>query len=182
MNYLLLLRGVNVGGNRRVVMADLRAQFTAAGASMVRTYINSGNLLFNYAGVDAATFAADVLASHYDFPIGSLVLSAPQLAANLAAIPAWWGQDDTFRHNALFKLPGYAADFDELIRSQLTAYDRVAFTPDVIFWSSPQKVNYSRAFYAKMLPEPFYPFVSIRNRNTTLKLGAMLAAMAEEQK
>ncbi len=180
MNYLLLLRGVNVGGNRRVVMAELRDQFTAAGATQVRSYINSGNLLFSYAGADAATFAAEVLNTHYDFPIGSLVLSAPQLAANLAAIPAWWGQDDTFRHNALFKLPGYEEAFDALIRSKLTAYDQVAFAPDIIFWSSPQKVNYSHTFYAKMLPEPFYPFVSIRNRNTTLKLGGMLAAMAEE--
>lgn len=177
MDYLLLLRGVNVGGNHRVVMADLRAQFTAAGAANVRSYINSGNLLFSYEGADAAAFAAQILAANYDFPIASVVLSAPQVAANLAAVPGWWGQDADFRHNALFKLPGYEDTFDELIRSKATAYDRIAFAPDVIFWSSPQKVNYSRALYAKMLPEPYYPLVSIRNRNTTLKLGKMLAEM-----
>jgi uncharacterized protein (DUF1697 family) len=46
MDYLLLLRGVNVGGNSRVVMADLRAQLAAAGATNVQSYINSGNVLF----------------------------------------------------------------------------------------------------------------------------------------
>lgn len=177
MNYLLLLRGVNVGGNRRVVMADLRNQFTATGAANVRSYINSGNLLFSYDGANAGTFATDILAANYDFPIGSVVLSAPQLAASLAAIPDWWGQEGDVRHNALFKLPGYEDSFDGLIRRKATAYDQIAFTPDVIFWSSPQKANFSRALYAKMLPEPYYPLVSIRNRNTTLKLGEMLAAM-----
>lgn len=177
MNYLLLLRGVNVGPNHRVAMADLRAQLTAAGATNVRSYINSGNLLFTYAGPDAQDFADQVLARNYSFAIRSLVLSAPQFAANFTSIPNWWGEDDTYRHNALFKLPGYQAEFDQLITSKLTDYDHAFFAPDLIFWSSPQKVNYSRAFYAKMLPEPFYPLVSIRNRNTTLRLRKMLAAM-----
>jgi uncharacterized protein (DUF1697 family) len=45
-SYLALLRGVNVGGNKRVVMADLRALLTSLGYRDVRTHINSGNALF----------------------------------------------------------------------------------------------------------------------------------------
>ena len=43
---MALLRGVNVGGHRRVPMADLRAGLTGAGLADVRTYLQSGNAVF----------------------------------------------------------------------------------------------------------------------------------------
>ncbi|WP_461224933.1 DUF1697 domain-containing protein [Lacticaseibacillus suihuaensis] len=169
MEYLLLLRGVNVGGNHRVVMREL----TAAGGRDVVSYINSGNLLLTCDG-DATALVAPVLAT-YDFPIAFATLQGRAFVAAVAQAPAWWGQPGDLRHNALVRLPGYDPAYDARIRAGLTPYDRVAFTPQLIFWSAPAKVNYSRAFYAKMLPEPFYPLVSIRNRNTTLKLAALMA-------
>ena len=42
-----LLRGINVGGNRKVLMADLRAIFLDAGLTAVETYIQSGNVVFD---------------------------------------------------------------------------------------------------------------------------------------
>ena len=44
--YVALLRGINVGGRNRLPMADLREAFTAAGCAEVRTYIQSGNAVF----------------------------------------------------------------------------------------------------------------------------------------
>ncbi len=44
--YVALLRGINVGGKNKVAMADLREAFEAAGYGAVRTYIQSGNVLF----------------------------------------------------------------------------------------------------------------------------------------
>ena len=44
--YVALLRGINVGGRNRLPMADLREVFTAAGCAEVRTYIQSGNAVF----------------------------------------------------------------------------------------------------------------------------------------
>src|SRR5437868_13141246 len=41
-----LLRGINVGGNRRVAMADLRGWAEEIGLQQVRTYVQSGNLVF----------------------------------------------------------------------------------------------------------------------------------------
>lgn len=45
--YVALLRGVNVGGKNRLPMADLAAMFTEAGCTEVRTYIQSGNVVFS---------------------------------------------------------------------------------------------------------------------------------------
>ena len=57
--YVALLRGINVGGNNLIKMADLKACFEAQGFGNVATYIQSGNVLFtsddtdNDAGVPA---------------------------------------------------------------------------------------------------------------------------------
>jgi uncharacterized protein (DUF1697 family) len=50
MRYVALLRGINVGGRNPVPMADLRAAFEDAGHTAVRTYIQSGNVLFEAGG------------------------------------------------------------------------------------------------------------------------------------
>jgi len=47
MRYIALLRGINVGGNTMIKMAELKATFESVGFTSVVTYINSGNLAFD---------------------------------------------------------------------------------------------------------------------------------------
>ncbi len=47
MNYLALLRGINVGGNTKVPMVDLKKAFEELGFTNVKTLMNSGNVLFS---------------------------------------------------------------------------------------------------------------------------------------
>ena len=47
MTYVALLRGINVGGKNKLPMQDLIQIFSAAGCHDVRTYIQSGNVLFD---------------------------------------------------------------------------------------------------------------------------------------
>lgn len=173
MEYVLLMRGINVGGNRRVVMANLRQQLTQAGAVDVKSYINSGNILFGYDG-DARKMVASVFASQYNFEITHTVIAAPDYLAEVNSAPEWWLAAGDDRYNALFKLPGYQEQYDQLIETKRSELDQVLCTAHVIFWRAPFKTNYSRSFFAKILAEPFYPVVSIRNRNTTLRLAKMI--------
>ncbi|MDA1360131.1 DUF1697 domain-containing protein [Glycomyces luteolus] len=59
--YVALLRGVNVGGHRKVPMGELREALAAAGFERVRTYIQSGNIVLD-SGRDASAVAAGVAA------------------------------------------------------------------------------------------------------------------------
>jgi uncharacterized protein (DUF1697 family) len=52
VQYLALLRGINVGGKNIIKMADLKACFESLGFSDVVTYIQSGNVLFKSADKD----------------------------------------------------------------------------------------------------------------------------------
>lgn len=53
MKYIAFLRGINVGGKKSVKMADLRAMFESLEFTKVETYIQSGNVIFEYHAADA---------------------------------------------------------------------------------------------------------------------------------
>ena len=46
IRYALLVRGINVGGKNKVVMAQLRQELAELGLESVENYINSGNIFF----------------------------------------------------------------------------------------------------------------------------------------
>ena len=54
--YVALLRGINVGGHRLLAMQDLKAYAAECGAKNIKTYIQSGNVLFDYSGASIESF------------------------------------------------------------------------------------------------------------------------------
>lgn len=81
--YIALLRAVNVGGTGKLPMADLKRIGEEAGFARVRTYIASGNLLFD-SDVDEAAVKAALearLEAHAGKPVGVLVRTAEEMAA-----------------------------------------------------------------------------------------------------
>ncbi|MFG3342114.1 DUF1697 domain-containing protein [Glycomyces sp. NPDC048151] len=83
--YVVLLRGVNVGGHRKVPMADLRAALDEAGFDRVRTYIQSGNIVLD-ADEDAAAVAG-VIADRFGHTVPVMVRTAADLDRITAADP-----------------------------------------------------------------------------------------------
>jgi uncharacterized protein (DUF1697 family) len=58
--YLALLRGINVGGKNKLPMKDLAEMFVEAGCKDVKTFIQSGNVLFNAPGKVAKSIAGTI--------------------------------------------------------------------------------------------------------------------------
>jgi uncharacterized protein (DUF1697 family) len=89
-SYVALLRGVNVGGRGKVSMEDLRRAVSATGAQRVRTYIQSGNVVFDGPDGPGDEVAAG-LARHLGSELGSTVTvvlrTADQLGQVVAANP-----------------------------------------------------------------------------------------------
>lgn len=73
-----LLRGINVGGHRKVPMAELRACCDAIGWRDVRTYIQSGNVVFRAAGEASALAGAleSTLEARFGFAVPVVVRRA----------------------------------------------------------------------------------------------------------
>ena len=85
--YIVLLRGINVGKAKRVVMADLRALMADLGFANVRTLLNSGNAVFDAksgsAGVHAKRLRTGILDT-LGVDCEVIVKTAADLAAAIA--------------------------------------------------------------------------------------------------
>ena len=88
LNYLALLRGINVGGKAILPMKALTAIFVAAGASKVTTYIQSGNVIFEAAEPEVVVAAVTLeIARVFGYPGRIVMRSAAELAAAYKANP-----------------------------------------------------------------------------------------------
>jgi len=103
--HVALLRGINVGGNKKVAMADLRALVAELGHAGVSTYINSGNVLFTPPpGQDCAAMAADMsaaIAGKLGVSCSVLVLTRDELAGVIGVNP-YPDEPDPKRVHAVF--------------------------------------------------------------------------------
>jgi len=81
--HIALLRGINLGGNKRMAMADLRELVSSLGHQDVSTYIQSGNVLFSTPEPDTAGLAdglRQAIADRLGIQAGVIVLTRDQLA------------------------------------------------------------------------------------------------------
>ncbi len=89
--HVALLRGINVGGNNKVPMADLRTLVAGLGHTDVSTYIQSGNVVFTAApdtGSDELARAmTEAITARFGVATPVVVLTRDELAGILAANP-----------------------------------------------------------------------------------------------
>lgn len=177
MRYLALLRGINVGGRHKVSKEQLKDGFESLGFEGVKTYIQSGNILFRSDPAPEEKLEQRI-ESHFrqtfPFEIPTLVLSYQQYDQAVASAPPEWGEDSDWKHNAVFPLG--QLDSEELLQSIPEPHHGLesAWTgPGVLFWSASKKAL-GRTSYSKLAKSPLYRRVTIRNRNTTLKLRELL--------
>jgi uncharacterized protein (DUF1697 family) len=86
-DWVALLKGVNVGGNNKVPMAELRAIAAGLGWQDARTYVASGNLMFRAGSGDHARTLRAAMAAQMGVDVPVLIRSGPALRADLAACP-----------------------------------------------------------------------------------------------
>ncbi len=83
MKYIAILRGINVGGRRKVLMKDLRELMTTEGFAGVQTYIQSGNIIFedpeNRDTLELADKIEQLISEKYGFEVSVIVWSAKEL-------------------------------------------------------------------------------------------------------
>ena len=174
MEYVALLRGINVGGTNKVVMSELREQVAGVGYTNVRTYINSGNLLFEAEAEDVAQRLEDLLASRYDFPIRVVLLTAQDYLEELHNLPDWW-HGEVARRDALFFTRGLdCAHVRQRIEAMELGDEAVYFGEHAVFWGKFDEKSFLKtAYHKRLLREDFYRQVTIRSGSTVEKIAAM---------
>lgn len=175
MRYVALLRGINVGGNNRIVMKELAEAFRAAGYDEVSTYINSGNVLFSAPQRPTEKEVEKVITDAFGLTIPVLVRSGDEIAQVVADAPPEL-DDPTVRPDVYFLRPGLSpADALAGMPEPHPDVDRIWEGPGVLYTTRVAELA-SRSRLTKVVGTKLYKEMSVRNWNTTRKLLALLDA------
>jgi len=88
--YISMLRGINVGGHKRIKMDDLRKSFESLGFEQVKTYIQSGNIVFKAGKASSVALGKKIQArivSDFGFSASVIVRTGTELGETIAANP-----------------------------------------------------------------------------------------------
>jgi uncharacterized protein (DUF1697 family) len=113
--WIALLRAVNVGGRNKLPMKALASELQALGMSDIRTYIQSGNVVFRGPGKRATRLAAQIgaaIEARFGFEPHVVVISDEDLAAAVAGNPFPESTDSDRRALHLFFLDDAPRDTD----------------------------------------------------------------------
>ncbi len=172
---IALLRGINVGGHRKVPMAELRELMARLGLRDVRTYVQSGNAVFT--GPDgpetevAGRLEAEIEAT-FGVSVPVMIRSREEMAGVVAANPLGSVATDPARHLVLFL-------HEPVDPERVAGIDPADFTPEAfrvlgreIFLWAPEGVRDSRVIKA-LSEKRLGAAGTARNWRTVEKLLAM---------
>ena len=176
--YLALLRGINVGGNSLIKMADLGAALAKDGFTDVRTYIQSGNVIFKSKINNADEIARNVESSiekHFGIQVAVAIFTKREWQQIIANAPQWWGKNDEWKHNLIVLLKPY--DMQETIEAVgLLKSEIEAMEPgEGVLYQSMSRALFGRTTTGKISSSPIYKRMTIRNYNTATKLLKMFS-------
>lgn len=179
MNYLCLLRGINVGGKNKISMTELKSHLTAAGFKDVTSYINSGNILLESDKEPADTARAVEAVITKNFKLDSELikvsaLSSGQLEDIVKKAPKGFGsQPDVYHSDVLFPMDG-ASSTDIMVATQMHPdVDRAWEQNGVVYYQRVSALR-TKSRLNRLLESPVYKSTTIRSWSTTTKLLALM--------
>lgn len=175
MKYVILLRGINVGGNNRVEMARLKSLLENIGYTNVVTYINSGNAIFDSKSAPDAVTIQQSLKKEFGFDIPTLVIAGKDIVRIAEAIPAEWSNDYADQKSDVLYL------FEEANTPKVL--DIIGGKPEIetfIYIDGAVLTNISRKHQSKgslqkIVGTKLYKQITIRNSRTARKLAELVS-------
>lgn len=179
--YVVLLRGVNVGGKNPVPMADLRKCLEEQGFSNVSTYIASGNIILNSDkhADDVKAQIEGVLPENFNLSEGFikvLVLTYKEFQAVIDNKPKGFGEQPEKYHSDAIFLMGIDVAQAMPAFSPREGVDQV-WAGNGVIYSQRLSSQRTKSRLNKIMETPFYKSMTIRNWNTTTKLLELLRKM-----
>lgn len=95
--YIVILRGINVSGTKKIKMEDLRARLSAFGFENVKTYIQSGNVVFDYKKTEPLTLAKQLeqkIKDDYGYEVPVIVTTSAALKQVIDSNPFLNGRNE----------------------------------------------------------------------------------------
>jgi uncharacterized protein (DUF1697 family) len=169
--WIALLRGINVGGAKKLAMSDLKALCTSLGHTNVSTYIQSGNVVLTSTRSDRAKIAAEIstgIERTHSLAVSIVLRTPAELRSALAANPFATEAEPT-RVTITFLSDVPTADAASLLEPDRFAPDRFTLRGKELYAYYPGGIGRS-----KMTLDYFEKRLGVRgtarNLNTVAKL------------
>ena len=173
--YVALLRRINISDKNKVVMAELKKEIESLMFENVKTYLNSGNVIFSSQEENIEKITKQIeamLKKKYDFEIPIFVLEQERLKDILEHAPSWWGSDDkAIYDNLIFMIPPitFKEVFEEIGEAK-EGLEKIQNYKDVIFWSFSRKDYQKTNWWPKTANTNVSKKITIRTANTIRKI------------
>lgn len=178
--YVALLRGINVGGNTKVEMVKLKACFEQLGFSHVRTYINSGNVVFeaNQPEGKLIKLIEKAIKDTFGFDLTVVIRSLAEIKHVVSKIPQEWVNDQVMKTDVIFLRP--EIDNKAILQkvSIKPEIETVLYLPGALVWNIDRK-NVTRGSGVKLIKSAIYPLMTVRNVNTVRKLNQLMQGSSQ---
>ncbi len=176
--YIALLRGINISGKNKISMPELKAALTEKGFADVKTYLNSGNVLFSDDEIDVVKLAERIRAIIFEIfklEIPVYVISQDELKELLLKAPSWWGSDSKdIYDNLIFAIAPYSIEnVAEKIGEPTAELEKVELCGNAVFWSFDRKLYAKANWWKKTAAPGIGEMITIRTANTLRKIAEM---------
>jgi len=177
MKYIALLRGINVGGKSLIKMAELKVCVESLGYENVRTYINSGNVLFegdNQPTIQLAKAIEQAIEYTFSIAVKVVVIDYPSYKAIVRGVPHGWGEKPDWKYNTLFLIPPY--DIAQIVADigELKPNIEMMIVGEGAIYQAVEFRSFGKTTTGKLASRSSYQSMTIRNWNTTRKLLQLL--------
>lgn len=172
MTWIVLFRGINVGGHNVVRMKELAASLEAAGLQQVTTYIQSGNVVCRSRHRSARGLqkvVSAVLQSDFDLAPEVLVLTSEQLDEAVAGCP--FDPDDEKSIHFFFLQQPAVSDCESSLTDAAAISEQWHLTDSVFYLHAPDGIGRSRL--AATVEKRLSVTTTARNLRTVRRLVAM---------
>src|SRR5258705_11801515 len=176
--YVILMRGINVGGKNKIPMTELKLFLEEEGFDNVMTFIQSGNVILQ-SKLDAKTLSQKIEKSlQRKFKLDSsiikvLVLTNEQLQMIVDKKPKGFGDQPEKYHSDVIFLMGISADEAIKVFEPREGVDKV-WQGDLAIYSQRLSAKRTKSRLSKIVGTPVYQSMTIRSWNTTTKLLKIL--------
>ena len=178
--YISLLRGINVSGQKKILMKDLKELYESLGFKNVQTYIQSGNVLFQYKKEPASKLSAKIekaIEAHYGFQVHVQNLTISEWNAVIAANPFITKQPVVEKlYVAFLNTSPEAARLDTLNAMDMSP-DKFVVKDKAIYTAYGDSYGTSK-MHNNFFESKLRIMATTRNWKTTLKLKELAEAMS----
>lgn len=173
--YIALLRGINVSGQKKILMAELRELLTKSGFQNVQTYIQSGNVIFQSKEIDTKILEisiTELIMTHFGFKVPVLVINRKYLKQVFDNCPFVEEKKINSYFTFLYSNPDKSL-IDEVSTISYPNEEFIITSNCIYFYCSTGygKAKYSNNFFERKLKT----IATARNYKTVVKLLSLSA-------